>query len=152
MSTTSSTGPTTGPSQPDGRPPSTGRKHSDAAVGLTVGAATIMVMGGGFQALQGLVALVNDTFYVVGEEYVFEFDVTTWGWIHLLVGILVAVAGLFLFQGATWARAVAVAVACLSIITNFMWAPYYPVWSLVIIAFDVFVIWAVTAHGRDIAA
>ena len=101
-------------------------------------------------AVQGLVALANDTFYVMGEEYIFEFDVTSWGWIHLIAGAVVAFAGFALFQGATWARAVAVIVASLSIIVNFLWIPYYPIWSLTIIAFGVFVIWAVTAHGRDI--
>ncbi len=97
-------------------------------------------------------ALVNDTFFVVGQEYVFKFDVTAWGWAHLVLGVVVAVAGFFLFQGAVWARTVAVIMACLSILASFLWMPYYPVWSLTIIAFDVFVIWAVTVHGRDILA
>jgi hypothetical protein len=55
-----------------------------------------------------------------------------------------------LFQGAVWARAVAVVVASLSILASFLWMPYYPIWSMTLIAFDAFVIWAVTAHGRDI--
>ena len=64
------------------------RTRSNAAVGLTIFAATIMIMVGSFQAIQGIVALANDTFYVVGPKYVFQFDVTTWGWIHLLLGTL----------------------------------------------------------------
>ena len=72
----------------------------------------------------------NDTFYVVGQEYVFQFDVTTWGWMHLLLGILVAFAGFFIFRGAIWARTIGVIVAALSVIVNFAWLPYYPVWSL----------------------
>ena len=127
-------------------------RYSEGAVGLTVFAAILMILGGIFHAIQGLVALVNDDFYVVGPRYVFQFDVTGWGWIHLLAGILVGTAGFFLFQGAVWARSVAVVVAGLSIILNFMWLPYYPVWSMLIIAFAVFVIWAVTAHGRDVTA
>jgi hypothetical protein len=145
----STTEPTT--SRGQGTPPPAPSSYSGAAVGVLVFAGVLMVLGGIFQALQGLVAIVNDTFYVVGEEYVFEFDVTTWGWIHLLLGIVVAVAGFFLFRGATWARAVAVVVASISIIANFMWMPYYPLWSLLIIGLDVLVIWAVTLHGRDIA-
>ena len=109
-----------------------------------------MVLSGSLQAIQGIVALFNDTFYVVGEEYIFEFDVTSWGWIHLIMGVVVALAGVGLFQGAVWARTVAVIVASVSIIANFMWMPYYPFWSLTVIAFDVFVIWAATMHGRDI--
>lgn len=125
--------------------------YSAAAVGVTVFAGMMMVLSGTLQAVQGIVALANDTFYVVGSEYVFEFDVTTWGWIHLVMGIIVALAGAGLFQGATWARAVAVVVASVSIIANFLWMPYYPIWSLTVIGFDVFVIWAATMHGRDIA-
>jgi hypothetical protein len=113
-------------------------------------AGILMVLVGALHAIQGIVALANDTFYVVGEEYVFQFDVTTWGWIHLILGIVVALAGIALFQGAVWARTVAFIVASLSILANFMWLPYYPLWSIIVIAFDVFVIWAVTAHGTDI--
>ncbi|MGH3507616.1 MAG: DUF7144 family membrane protein [Nocardioidaceae bacterium] len=126
-------------------------EYSGAAVGLTVFAAILMVMVGVFHAIQGIVALANDSFYVVGEEYTFEFDVTAWGWIHLIVGVIVALAGVALFRGSVWARTVAVALACLSIIANFMWLPYYPFWSITVIALNVFVIWAVTVHGRDIA-
>ena len=81
-------------------------KPSSAAVGLTVFAAVMLIMVGIFQAIAGVVALFNDTFYVVGEKYVFQFDVTTWGWIHLILGIVIAVAGFFLFRGAVWARTV----------------------------------------------
>ena len=117
---------------------------------MTVFAGILMIMAGAFHAFQGFVALINDQFFVVGKEYVFEFDLTSWGWIHLLLGIVVALAGFFLFQGAIWARTVAVASACVSILANFLWMPYYPFWSLTVIAFDAFVIWAVTVHGRDV--
>jgi hypothetical protein len=124
--------------------------HSSTAVGLTVTAAVLMILTGVLQAIEGFVALANDTFYVVGAEYVFELDVTVWGWIHLVLGIVAAFAGVALLQGATWARVVAVLMACGSIVAHFMWLPYYPVWSLILITFNAFVIWAVTAHGRDI--
>jgi hypothetical protein len=123
---------------------------SKTAVGLTMFAATMMMIGGFFQALQGLIALFNDTFYVVGQEWTFEFDITVWGWIHLIMGAVLVVGGVFLLQGAMWARAVGIAVAALSAVLNFMWLPYYPIWSILIIAVDVLVIWALTAHGRDI--
>lgn len=121
------------------------------AVGLTLFAAVMMIMVGAFQALQGIVALFNDTLFVAGEQWLFEFDITTWGWIHLVVGAGVAVAGIFVLQGAVWARTVGVAVAVVSAVLNFMWLPYYPFWSLLIIALDVFVIWALIAHGREVA-
>ena len=120
------------------------------AVGLTLFAAIMMIMVGVFQAIQGVVALFNDTFYVVGQKWTFSFDITTWGWIQLLVGILLVAAGFFLFRGAMWARAVGVGVVAISAVLNFMWLPYYPLWGVLVIALDVFVIWALTAHGRDI--
>ena len=130
--------------------PTTQSEYSGGAVVLTATAGILMVMVGFFHAIQGLVALFNDEFFVVGEEYIFKFDVTTWGWIHLIAGTIVALAGMALFQGAVWARTLAVAMACVSILASFLWLPFYPLWSMVVIAFDAFVIWALTAHGRDI--
>jgi hypothetical protein len=130
--------------------PTEGRHYSGGAVAVTAGAGVLMLLAGFFHIIQGVVALMNDDFYVVGEEYVFQFDVTTWGWMHLIVGVVVGLAGIWLFQGAVWARTVAVVLAGLSILASFLWLPYYPLWSLVVIAFDVAVIWAVTTHGRDI--
>jgi len=127
-------------------------QRSGLAVGMTVFAASMMIVIGILHAVQGFVAVVNDTFYVVGSEWLFEFDVTTWGWIHLVVGLVVACAGLAVLNGAVWARTVGVILACLSVVLNFVWLPYYPVWGLVIIALDVFVIWALTVHGRDVVA
>ncbi|HLN77756.1 MAG TPA: hypothetical protein VK204_11980 [Nocardioidaceae bacterium] len=126
------------------------RQYSGGAVGVIAFAGILMVLSGAFHVVQGLVALVNDNFYVIGQDYVFKFDVTTWGWIHLIAGIIVALAGMALFQGSVWARTVAVILACVSIIASFLWMPYYPLWSLVVIVFDLFVIWAVTVHGRDV--
>jgi hypothetical protein len=130
--------------------PTTQPEYSEGAVALTATAGILMVMVGIFHAVQGLVALFNDEFFVVGAEYIFGFDVTTWGWVHLIAGTIVALAGIALFQGAVWARTVAVILACVSILASFLWMPFYPLWSMVVIAFDVFVIWAITAHGRDI--
>ena len=125
-------------------------KPSSAAVGLTVFAAVMLIMVGIFQAIAGVVALFNDTFYVVGEKYIFKFDVTTWGWVHLVLGIVIAVAGYFLFRGAVWARTLGVILASISAVVNFAWLPHYPIWAIAIITLDVFIIWALTAHGRDI--
>jgi hypothetical protein len=124
---------------------------SGTAVGFTVFAAVMMIMIGAFQAIAGIVALVNDTFYVVGEEWVFQFDITTWGWIHLALGILIGLAGAALFSGAVWARTVGVILAVLSAVLSFAWLPWYPIWAILVITADVFVIWALTAHGRDLS-
>ena len=116
--------------------------------GAVAFAGVLLIMVGLFHALQGIVALAGDDIYAVTKNYVFKFDFTTWGWIHLILGILVAGAGAGLFFGKTWARTVAVIAAAVSMIGSFMWLPHYPVWSLVIMALDVFVMWAAIVHGR----
>jgi hypothetical protein len=128
----------------------TPKRWSGAAVGFTVFAALMMIVIGAFHAMSGLVGIIENEFFVATPNYIFEFDVTTWGWIHLILGIVVLIAGISLFSGAVWARTFGVFLAVLSAIANFAFIPYYPVWSIVIIALDVAVIWALTAHGRDI--
>jgi hypothetical protein len=121
------------------------------AVGWTAFAGIMMVIGGIWWVIIGIIALVNDNFYVVTEEYIFQFNVTTWGWIHLLLGILVTLAGIYLFTGAVWARIIGVAVAIVWMIAAFAWLPYAPVWAIALLAIAVFIIWALTVHGSDIA-
>ena len=121
------------------------------AASLIVFAAIMMIMAGIFQALAGLVAIVDNEFYVSTGNYLFQFDATTWGWIHLILGLLVGFAGWGLLSGQTWARVAAITLAVLSAIANFLWLPYYPFWAILIIALDVFVIWAIAAHGREVA-
>ena len=127
-----------------------GEETSSWAVGFILFAAMMMLMAGSFQALQGLIALFENEFYVATRNYVFEFDATTWGWIHLLIGLLVAFAGWGLLSGRTWARVVAITVALVSAVANFLFIPYYPFWALTVITLDIFVIWAVAAHGREL--
>jgi hypothetical protein len=121
------------------------------AIGWTGFAGIMMVMGGIWWIIAGIVALANDTFFVVGEEYIFQFDVTTWGWIHLILGIIILISGFGLFTANVWARTVGVIVAVLWALVAFAWLPWYPVWAIVFIAVSIFVIWALTVHGRDIA-
>jgi hypothetical protein len=120
------------------------------AVGFILFAAIMMIMVGVFQAIQGLVGIFENEFYVPTRNYIFELDATRWGWTHLILGLLVAFAGWGLFSGRTWARTVAIILAVLSAISNFLFIPYYPFWSLLIITLDVFVIWAVAAHGGEL--
>ena len=125
---------------------------SSLAVGVTLTAAIILIIGGVLHAMEGVVGLATNEFYVTTQKWIFTFDVTTWGWIHILVGLIAILAGIGLFSGAVWARTVAVAVAAVSILVNFAWLPYYPMWAILVIAFDLIVIWAVTVHGSDFAA
>jgi hypothetical protein len=122
------------------------------AVGFIMFAGIMMIMAGFFQLFAGLVALFENEFYVATRNYLFQFDATTWGWIQLLVGLVVALAGFGVLAGRTWARVVGITLALVSALANFAFIPYYPFWALTIIAIDIFVIWALAAHGRDVAA
>ena len=124
--------------------------YSSWAVGWSAFAAVMLIIIGVFDVIQGLVALVNDEFYVVVNEWVFELDVTAWGWIHLIVGVVLVASGIGIFSGNVLARTVGVIVAAVAAITNFAWLPYYPIWSITVIAICIAVIWALTAHGKDI--
>ena len=126
------------------------RQPSGVAVGWTAFAGIIMIMTGIWWVIAGLVALVNDDFFVATRNYVFKFDATTWGWIHLIFGILVLLAGFALFSAAVWARTVGVIMALLATLVGFAWLPWYPVWAVLIIFASISVVWALTAHGRDV--
>jgi hypothetical protein len=121
------------------------------AIGWTAFAGIMMVLGGGWWIIAGIVALANNEFYVATPEYLFQFDVTTWGWTHLILGIVVLAAGLGVFSGAVWARTVGVIVSVVAAFIAFAWLPWYPIWAIIFIAISVAVIWALTAHGRDFA-
>lgn len=119
--------------------------------GWVMFAGVVMVIVGVFQAIAGLAGIIEDEFYLLGREYVFEFDATVWGWIHLMIGLVVLLAGFGVFSGNVLARTVGVLMAGLSMVAAFMWLPWYPVWAIVIIAIDIAVIWALTVHGRALA-
>jgi hypothetical protein len=126
------------------------RQYGSAAAGWISFAGVMMIMVGIFQMLDGLVAILDDEFFVEARNYTFELNTTAWGWIHLGIGLIVLLAGIGVFSGNVLARTVGVLVAGLSAVANFIWLPYYPVWSIVMIAVDIAVIWALTAHGRDV--
>ena len=122
------------------------------AVGWAGFAGIMLVIIGAMGFIQSLVAVVDEKFYVVGQEWVFEFDITAWGWIHMILGIILVMSGFGIFSGNVAARTVGVAVAGVAAVLNFAWLPYFPVWSIIIIAINIAVIWALTAHGRDISS
>ena len=122
-------------------------------VGMIIFAGAMMIMLGFFHAIAGLVALFKDDYYLVGQSgLVVNVDYTTWGWVQLILGIVAGLAGAALFAGATWARIVAVLLALFSAITNLAFTSAYPIWSAIMIAVDILVIYAVTAHGREMDA
>jgi len=125
-------------------------RESPWASGLAVFAGSLMMIVGVWQALEGIGALVHDKVYVATPDYIYSFDLTGWGWVHLLLGILIAGAGFGVLRGQTWARVTGIVLASLSLILNFVFIPYYPIWSLLIIALDVAVIWALATHRREV--
>jgi hypothetical protein len=117
-----------------------------AAGGITF-AATMAVLVGTFQIVQGLVAVFNDDFFLVTRNYTFDLDVSAWGWIHLLLGLLMVGVGFGLYARALWAVIGGIAVAAVSALGNFFFIPYYPVWALLLIVLDVWIIWSLTRPG-----
>lgn len=111
-------------------------------------ASMMMIILGTMGAINGLIALINDEIYVVTSERIIAFDFTTWGWIHLILGIVVVLGGFSLVTGAVWARMVAAILAGMSIISQVGTIEAYPFWSIAIIAIDVAVIFAVCTMGR----
>ena len=117
------------------------------AIGGITFAVVMMAMIGLFQLIAGLVAIIDDDFYVVTQNYTFDIDTSGWGWIHLILGILLVLASYGLYSGATWGAAVAIVMAVLTAVENFFFIPYYPFWSIIMIALACWVIWALTRPG-----
>ncbi|MFF8913044.1 hypothetical protein ACF08M_06905 [Streptomyces sp. NPDC015032] len=117
--------------------------------GLTVLAAVLMIVGGAMAIFEGIAAIAKGGLFLPTRHYVFEFNLTGWGWIHLILGIVLVLAGCAVFSGAVWARFFGVAIAGLGAIANFLWVPYYPVWATVLIALNLLIAWALCAGMHD---
>ena len=126
------------------------REPSFWAAGWATFAGLMMIMLGIFHAIAGFAEIIDPDSFAVTQKYVFKFSTDAWGWIHLIVGIVVFFAGFGVFRGAVWARTVGVILAIVSAAAAFAWLPYVPFWSILLIFVAVSVIWALTAHGRDV--
>jgi hypothetical protein len=127
-------------------PAAQGQHSSPWATGFAMFAGVLMIIAGLWAIILGISAILNDKVFVTTQGYLYEFDITGWGWVHLILGVLVGGAGIGIIQGATWGRVVGIAVASLSLLANFLFIPHYPVWSILIIALDVLIIWALIAY------
>ncbi|MBX9421391.1 MULTISPECIES: hypothetical protein [Streptomyces] len=127
-----------------------GRRDDTHTSGWLVFAAVIMIFSGIMTLLGGISAIAKDDVFLATRNYVYELDLTGWGWIHLILGILITLVGVALLTGATWARVVGVALAGISMIANFLWLPYTPWWALVIIAIDALVIWGLCVAPKPV--
>ena len=122
---------------------------SSIAVGPRYFAALLLLIAGLQQFFSGLTAVAHDNYYAIINNYVFSFNIATWGWIHLTLGVLLALSGVAVLAGASWARYVGAVIAAVSAVTLFAWLPYNPVGATIMIALDVFIIWALLAsHQR----
>ena len=122
-------------------------------MGWILFAAAMMIMVGIFHAIQGLVALFDDGYYLVSKNgLTVHVDYTTWGWVHIVLGVVLMGTAAGLLAGQMWARIVGVVVALVSSVVNIGFLAAYPIWSMMMIAFDVLVIWAITVHGREMKA
>jgi hypothetical protein len=127
------------------------RPESSAWTGWVVFAGVMLMTLGAFQVIEGIVALVKDGFYLVRPAgLVVNVNYNTWGWTHLLIGAVAIVTGLGLFVGNMAARVVGIGIAVLSAIVNLAFIPAYPIWSTIIIALDVIVIYAIIVHGGEL--
>ncbi|MFJ9585342.1 DUF7144 family membrane protein [Streptomyces acidicola] len=118
------------------------------ASGGTIFAAVMLMIGGVLSIFQGIMGIAHNTIFVTTNSYVFSFDLTGWGWLHLALGIVAVLTSFGLLANAAWARVTGVIIASFMFITDFLALPYYPVWSLVMMALTGWVIWALCVSGR----
>ena len=131
--------------------PATHGRTSSAWVGWVVFAAVIAITMGAFEAVEGLVAIFKDEYYLVGSSgLVVSVDYTVWGWVHLVIGVAAVAAGVGLLQGRNWGRIVVIVLAGLSALVNLGFLSAYPIWSTIVIALDVIIIFALTVHWKDV--
>ncbi len=121
-------------------------------VGWVWFAGIMLVTIGLFDIFQGIIALLDDEFAVVVEGGLLVFDLTTWGWVQIIIGAILLLAGFGVFSGATWGRTLAVIVCVLNALHQLTIMPTYPFWALIMIGLNIVVIYALVVHGREAAA
>ena len=119
------------------------------ATGFSTFAGVVMVIAGIWHVLQGIAAIAHDHMYVSTPDYVYSFDLTGWGWIHLVLGVVVAAVGVAVLRGHSWAAAMGMILAGLSLLGTFLFIPWYPFWSLLIMALDAAVIYALARYQSE---
>lgn len=118
------------------------------AVAGVIMAASLMILLGVWGIIVGIAAIGTDDIFVTTADYTYGIDLSAWGWIHLILGVISVLAGFALFSGAGWARAVGIVLAVLVAINYFLFLPFYPVWSIIVIALSVFLIWSLATVSR----
>jgi hypothetical protein len=131
------------------RPDHTRHVEERQPTGWTVFAGALLLIVGSLDALWGLAAILNDDVILVGGQGVIIADATAWGWIHLILGSIVASSGLGLFAGAEWARWTAIFVVIINAIAQIAWFPAAPLWAFLMILLDVTIIYQLTARWEE---
>ncbi len=126
------------------------KKEPTGWVGWVYFASAMMVLAGGMQIISGLVALFKDDYFVVTQSHILAFDYSTWGWVHLVAGIVLLSAGMAVAAGRVWGRTIGVVIAVLSAMLNLAFLSSYPIWSIIMIIVDIFVIYALTVKGSEV--
>jgi hypothetical protein len=116
-----------------------------ATQAVSLAAGFFLIVAGAFQALEAISAIVHDQYLVVAPQYVYSFDLTAWGWVHLIIGLALAAIGVCLILGQGWARMAGIVVAAISAVVNFTWLPHAPFWAILLIAIDLLIIWALAS-------
>lgn len=133
-------------------PPRTGAyEEGRTGVGVGIGrglAGFLLILNGIWGFLVGLAAIIRGGFFVVHSGYAYHWSITGWGWLQLALGCVVFAAGVCVLLGMLWARIFGAVLAGFSAIASFMFIPYYPIWSIVVIAVDIFIVWALLSGGR----
>jgi hypothetical protein len=111
-------------------------------------AGVLLLIAAAFSVIQGISAIADDDLYAAGSDYLYQFNMTTWGWIHLIIGVLSAAVAVGILIRAEWGQLTGIIVASLAILTNFAFLPHYPLWAVVVIAFNAFVIWALCTQMK----
>ena len=112
------------------------------ASGIALFAGILLATAGTFQFLQGLSAVLKDDVFVRGIDYTYKIDLTGWGWFHMVVGVVIVAVGVGVVARQQWARVVGMGVAILQALMQFTFLPYYPLWSMLLIAMDILIVWA----------
>jgi hypothetical protein len=129
---------------------SAANNRSTGWVGWGYFASFMMMLLGSFQIIAGLVAIFKDDYYLVTSKALVVFNYTAWGWIYLVMGVIILLGGVALLNGAMWARILAVFLASLSLLANMAFMSAYPLWSILMIVIDILVIYSITVHGAEL--
>lgn len=132
--------------------PNNSQKDVTGWVGWVYFAGMLMILIGIFQAIAGLVALLKDSYFLVTNQGLVAFDYTTWGWIHLILGVVIAAAGAAVVNGRSWGRVIAVILVSLSALSHFLFMPAYPIWSIIALVIDIILLYALIVHGAEAEA